>query len=189
MAFNEQIAGEIVRTRLGLSSQIPILWAIPEALKRFSRKIAANPKKRPLLLTKRDDVSVVLDSEGNTNLTAIVDFKILIEFLEHGTIWFRDGDSGAIYQYPLQKIRNPQFAEAHRTFGNEYYYYWLDGFLLRTKQFAKFDDPLSGNLLFAVPYEPTMAQLSAIPELYDDFIDKLIEVFTAGQTDAEDEEH
>lgn len=93
MAFDEKTIAEIVRHRMGIpdgSMNVRITWAIPIALEQLARKIAANPRKRKMLLTLRDTAFLTITG-GSADLAAYnttAPKKLLLEYLHVGNIWF-----------------------------------------------------------------------------------------------------
>lgn len=188
MAFDEATVAEIVRHRLGevdASGRARVIWAIPQALDRLARKVAADKFKRSLLMSQRDSSDFALTA-GTLALSTVRAAGILIEYLHYGTIWHRTA-AGQLATYPLQRLEPDQFPLV-QTMADDYQYYWLDGDTLRMKQTTS-GPAIDGSLRFACPYKPTLTQLSQIAELHDDFIDKVIEVSTGpGSDTAEDSE-
>lgn len=186
MSVTNQTIAEIVRKRLSLASSIDVLWSIPEGLERLGRKIAANPRKRHLLMTDRSTEVALTD--GAVEISAVT--GALREYLHHGTIWYKNDDD-EIYDYPLQPLSNPAFLNAPKTFGNSYYHYWIDGGTVRTRNFdINQPDELTGSLLFLVPRRPTITDIDANPELIELLVEKVIEVMTNPRNDsAEDGEN
>lgn len=204
MAFTEQEIAEIVRQRLGdadASRRARILWAIPQAIDRLARKVAANPAKRSLLMTNRDTTSQALDVNGEMNLQTFISDptkpKLLIEYLRHGNIWYVGADVTAVNPFtprkPLQWMA-PQFGNSSihgfNIFQTEFIYYWLEGMRLKTLEVEP-GNPLTGTLYFNVSYTPKLADFNAgLEELHDDLIEKVIEVCVGpGADTAEDAEH
>jgi hypothetical protein len=194
MAFTEQTVAEIVRQRLGdvdAANTARVIWAIPQALDRLARKVAQNPKKRALLLTSRETTVAELGEYGETDLAEFLadsdNPQILVEYLHHGSIWHTRTPE-EISAYPLQKIDASKI-NLPRMFGDDYLHYWLDGLILRTLNLTGESESLTGDLLLAVPFRPTMAELADVTELHDDFIEKVIEILTNPANDyAEDGE-
>ena len=186
MAVDHQTIAEIVRLRLNLASGVDVIWSIPEALERLGRKIAANPRKRSLLLT--DETADYALSSGAVDLTTVT--GALREYLHLGEIWHEDPD-GYRYDYPLQPLKNTAFKNAPKTFGNNYYHYFIEGDLLKVRNFdINQPDDVEGNLFFSVPRRPTIADVDAHPELVELLVEKVIEIMTAPQADsAEDGEN
>lgn len=178
--FDEQILGEIVRKRLNLNSAIDVLWTIPEALERLSRKIAANPKKRQLLLTNSEAAHNLVG--GAVELSDVP--ELLGEFITHGEVWYKNVDD-EIYPYPAQALKNKAFLNAPKTFGNDYYHYYLenDRVVLRNLDINQPDLP-EGFLIFNCPRRATIADVGAKPELQELLIEKVIELLSGSQNDA-----
>lgn len=93
MAFDERTVAEIVRHRLQIpnsAKNAAIIFQIPTALEALARKVAANPKKRPLLTTIREETEIALVLGGvdlkSYNNTAAK--KLLVEYLKNGDIFY-----------------------------------------------------------------------------------------------------
>lgn len=187
MAFDEKTAGEVVRQRLGLSSSIPVIAAIPEALKQMSRKIAANPNRRSLLMTDRD-TEITIEPDGTIDIADIP--NAIREYLHHGTFWYKNVDD-EIYQYPFQILKNSAYANAPLLNGDSYYHYTIEGAKLRTINFTRnLPDVLEGFVLAEVPRFATIADCDLKPELQPLLIEKVIELITGTINDsAEDGEN
>lgn len=185
--FDEKTVGEIVRTRLGLSSSISVLWAIPEALKQMSRKVAANPNRRSLLMTDRT-AAIPIGLDGTIDVADIP--NVIREYLHHGTFWYKNTDD-EIYQYPFQILKNSAFINAPLLTGESYYHYTLEGDKLRTINFTRnLPDVLEGSILAEVPRFATIADCDEKPELQPLLIEKVIEIVTGPAADsAEDGEN
>lgn len=95
MAFDERTVAEIIRHRLKIpnsSKNAAIIFQIPTALEQLARKVAANPVKRPLLLTRPSETEIAL-TLGGVDLKSYNDTapkKILVEFLGNGDIFYED---------------------------------------------------------------------------------------------------
>lgn len=185
MSFDEQILSEIVRQRLRLPSQIPVLWAIPEAIEQLSRKIAANPRKRPLLLSHREDAQIELGADGAINLLDLEDAGLLREYLHHGTIWLTSA-GGITHPYSLVRINSPMIVMQRPTFGADYYHYWLEGDHLRVLNLtANLPEQASGTLSFVCPRRMTIFDAAEKPELAELLVAKTIEVITSAGASAD----
>ena len=196
MALDAQTTAEIVRHRLGIpdaSQNARITWAIPTALEQLARKVAANPRKRAMLLTDKSLTSIALVA-GAADLAAYnaaATKKLLIEYLHVGNILYVGGDvsDAAVKKLPLHPVDPSQhLTNANHPLDGNYVFYWLDGQTLRTLDFAAVQ--LTGTLYFAVPYQPTLTHLAAIPELHGEFLEKMAELCAGpGNDTAEDGEH
>lgn len=95
MAFDEKTIAEVVRQRLGIgdaSQNIRIIFQIPVALEQLARKVAANPRKRPLLLTPLE-ATAISTTQGAIDLEAYnlaASKKLLVEYLRTGRMFYRD---------------------------------------------------------------------------------------------------
>jgi len=199
MAFDEATVAEIVRQRLGITDaaeKARVIWAIPQALDRLARKIAQNPKKRPLLMTSRATAITLTNAAVDLNAYAAnaANKKILVEYLDHGTIWYEGSDlpDATIKQRPMQRVRNPAFAgnsqHLSHPFAADYVFYALEGGTLRCIE-VEIGNPLGGPISMITPYSPKLTELAGIVELHDEFIDKVVEVYLQpGNDSAEDAE-
>lgn len=198
MAFDEKTIAEIVRHRMGIpdgSMNVRITWAIPIALEQLARKVAANPRKRAMLLTEKSSTTLpvttgLVDIE-TYNATAAK--KILIEYLHVGNAWYVGVDvpDANVVQFPLHRIEAGQHIQnfANHPLAGEYIFYWMDGMKMRLLD-LEISNPLEGDVQFATPYQPTLVHLAAIPELHGEFIEKMVELCAGpGNDTAEDGEH
>lgn len=92
MAFDEKTIAEIVRHRLKLTAAaVPeIVFQIPAALEQLARKVAANPRKRPLLTTQRDatEIPLTLGAVDLETYNQTAPKKLLVEYLHVGKIYY-----------------------------------------------------------------------------------------------------
>lgn len=176
-----QIVAEVMRQRMkdpDGSDQARYINGIPEALKNTARKVAANPRLRPLLLTDRLTTTSALSS-GKVTLSDLYNtHHILLEYLQKGRIYHSNNT------YPLREVV-PALAAQTQPY-SDYYYFYIDGPYLYAFQANK--SALTGTLSFAVPKFPTtLAGLGDSEEIQTIFFDKLYEwslSHVAAQNDA-----
>jgi hypothetical protein len=188
MALNERTIIELVRSRLGIpdaSRNAAILWAIPHAIERLARKVAANPRLRPLLLTPQDPITVVNNAIDLAAYNAAATRRILVEYIDFGDVFVENFSSYALQPGDINDFKG---AIANHPLGQSYLWYWLDGQTFRI--FDVSETEITGvPSKWSVPYVPTLAQLSDIVELHDDLVAKVIEILPeyGGADAAEDD--
>lgn len=168
--LNEFQSAELVRRELNLpeGANLRIIPLIGRALEILANKIANNAFRRHLLLTPKT-VTLTLDTDGKAALNAIdPNFKILTEKLEFGVIRHSEKP------FPLQFVREQRLSPLKRASRADFYYFWIDGSDLQTKNFADTGTPISGDITLQVPFIPKLSQLPA--ELEQDFISNLCDV-------------
>lgn len=178
--LNPQIIAEVMRQRLNLpdGAKAPrYINGIPEALKKTARKIAANPKLRPLIITDRATTTIAL-AAGKVNLqTGYSTHRFLLEYFDKGKIYHSS------FAFPLRQI--PMAAKDYVQQFTDYGYYYIDGDFLYAQNAAK--TALTGSLSFAVPQWPsTLAQLPDSEEVQTIFFDKLYEWCLSDQAPGND---
>jgi hypothetical protein len=191
MAFDTATIAAIVRQRLGdidASRRSRVIWAIPQAIEKLARKIAANPRKRSILMTVKEGTSSTI-TDGVLNL--IPHPEILVEYIRYGTIWITP-TAGSEYAHPLQWIE-PYQAGAPQTLADDYYYGYVESpEQIRIKNLGGDDSGrLNGSAKLACPRRPTLAEFEVLlVELQDELIDKVIEICSGPESDAaEDDQH
>lgn len=167
--LNEFQAAELVRRELNLpeGANLRIIPLIGRALELVANKIANNSLRRHLLLTPKT-VTLSLDGDGKAALNAIdSNFKILSEKIEFGVIRHADKP------FPLQFIREQRLSPLKRASRGDFYYFWMDGADLQTKNFAD-ENAITGDITLQIPFIPKLSQLPA--ELEQEFISNLCDV-------------
>lgn len=179
-ALTPQIVSEVMRQRLGLpdgSSAARFIIGIPEALKKTARKIAANPRLRPLIISDRTTVTIAIVSGTVDLTTGYTTYRFIKEYFEKGKMYH------ASNQYPLRKI--PMSAKDLVQQLQDYYYYYLDGDKIHLQTYDPAASKPSGSVSFAVPqYPATLAQLPESEEVQTIFLDKLYEWCVNPENDA-----
>lgn len=93
MSLNNQLVAELVRQRMGSKddSIAPrVMLMIPHALKATARKVAADPRLRPLMTTPKATTAIAITSGGKVDLTTGYDtWKFLLEFFDQGFCYLR----------------------------------------------------------------------------------------------------
>lgn len=91
MTLTPGLVAELVRQRLNLpddSQAVRIIFAIPEALKSTSRKVAADQFLRQLLCTNPDTTTYPLDANSQISLIdGYDDFQFLMEYFNKGLLY------------------------------------------------------------------------------------------------------
>jgi hypothetical protein len=178
-----QIVAEVMRQRLSLpnGAQAPrFINGIPEALKNTARKVAANPRLRPLMISDKATVTLPIVSGAVDLTTGYTTHRFLLEYFQKGHIYHVD------ITYPLRKISTHAVGLVQQL--SEYYYYYIDGDKLRLQKADPSALKPTGVISFAVPTFPaTLAQLPESEEVQSIFYDKLVEwCMEPGNDGAED---
>jgi hypothetical protein len=201
MNIDERTVIELVRSKLPnlpATDNLRIIWQIPPALDRLARKVAADPSRRPLLLSNFNNTVIpIVNGEvdiANYN-TDPSKQRLLVQFIRYGNAWYEgvdvNTDEDRVTQYPLQWMDPSEFisgavmAQTDHVFAGDYLFYWLDGTTLRILDWEP-GSPLNGFVRLSVPYVPTLEDLTNIDELHADLIEKVIELLT-GYDAAEDD--
>lgn len=128
--LTEQLVAELVKVRLlrqdgsvdPMYDETRVIFAIPEALKRLSRKVAADPNLRNLMLTD-PTVAVLPITNGLVNLlTGQTNYRFLIEFLDFGQMYHQS------FPVPLQRMNPTQgrLASSYFASSSNFGYYYME---------------------------------------------------------------
>ena len=101
MTLTPRLCAEVIRQRMGWpdgSQSARVINMIPQALKAFGRKYAADPFTRPLVTTNKATTSIAIGSRGAVNLVTGYDtYQFLLEYLDKGLIYFLPGVTASPY--------------------------------------------------------------------------------------------
>lgn len=158
--------GILVRNRLDLpaSARLRLQSLINTGLQRLGKKVAQDRHKRQYILSDQSTTTATLASGSVSLDTLIDDSGLQLEFITYGFLWHSD------YTAPLQWKRGPDMGAIAGPFDNVFPHCWMEGTTLYAK--GTNGAALSGVVRFAVPYVPTLAQLSNT--LNDELLDTLV---------------
>lgn len=92
MTLNPRLVSNLIQSRMGVkddSRAAEIINMIPQALKAFSRKIAADPAMRPLLTTDKNTTTIAIGTNGAVNLVTGYDsWQFLLEYFDQGLCYW-----------------------------------------------------------------------------------------------------
>lgn len=158
-AFNRSDIAEMVRRRFNgpEGDELRYIPLVDTALRQLAYDISRSSELRNYLMTDAALVTLTLAADGTTDLTTIIttDPRVLIDAFCYGDVF----PPAAYGTMPMRLVDNFGQLQLAGNYDGLILKYCIDGFLLRTKSSDNNVTPLVGDVSFAVPYWPTIAQL------------------------------
>lgn len=138
-----------------------------EVLNELAEEHASDINLRHYLMSDPATTTAALSGTGVADLSVLITGSgLLLGALQYGNIFHPDNSM------PLVPTGNAAAGRLPGNYDLMFLHYWLQGSNLHTRSIDNNATPLVGNLSFAVPCVPTLANIN--PQLVDEAVAKLV---------------